>query len=219
MNTAPKVGLLPLYLALYDKTDPTRRQKFEPMLATIIGELEEAGIEVVQSGICCAKPEFEDAVRLFEREDVALIVTIHLAYSPSLESADALAGTNIPILMLDTTMDYSFGPDVDPARISYDHGIHGVQDLASVLRRRSKSFEIVAGHVTESDVLERTEDMAIAAHAAHCFRNAHVLRMGSPFEGMGRLLRSGGRHARCPRHYRRSSLDGRTLGEHGGDRR
>jgi len=185
MQSTPKIGLLPLYLSLYDQTSPERRRGFDPMMATIVQSLEDAGIQVVQSGICCVRSEFEAAVRLFEREEVALIVTLHLAYSPSLESADALVATKIPILMLDTTMDYSFGPDVDRERIFYDHGIHGVQDLASVLRRRSRDFKVVAGHVTESDVLERTKTIALAAHAARRLRNTRALRIGAPFGGMG----------------------------------
>jgi len=181
----PKVGLLPLYLALYDATDPARRQKFQPFLDTIARGFEQDGIDVVRGEIGCVEADFRKAVALFEQEGVHLIVAVHLAYSPSLESAGALGSTQIPLLFLDTTMDYDFGPSVDPSRIFFNHGIHGVQDLASVLHRRDRPYEIVAGHVTESDVLPRACTIARAACAAWRFRTTRVLRVGEAFRGMG----------------------------------
>lgn len=184
MNS-PKIGLLPLYLQLYDKTDPLRRNNFLPFLETIRQRFQNASIGVVAAGICCVEDEFTDAVRLFDQSQVDLIVAVHLAYSPSLEAAAPLEKTPIPLLLLDTTMDYDFGQAVPPERISYNHGIHGVQDLASVLRRRGRPFEIVAGHVTESDVLDRAVEVGRAAHAAKRLRGMRVLRIGESFRGMG----------------------------------
>jgi len=185
MKTQPKIGLLPLYLQLYDKTDPARRDKFAPFIAEITRLFEESGASVLQSGICRVDPEFRQAVEQFERASTDLIVAVHLAYSPSLEAADALCNTKIPLLLLDTTMDYDFGPAVDPARIFFDHGIHGVQDLASVLRRRKRPFEIVAGHLGEPGLAERATGIAKAAHAAKRMLNSRVMRIGESFHGMG----------------------------------
>jgi len=185
MKKNTRVGLLPLYLELYDKIEPASRQQFARFLATVTEAFTAAGIGVVEGGICCVEAEVQQAVEAFEQAGVDLIVVVHLAYSPSLESAGALAGTAIPILLLDTTMDYRFGPDVGVERIAYNHGIHGVQDLASVLYRRGRAYAIVAGHVTESCVLSRACGMARAAHAARLFRESRVLRVGASFEGMG----------------------------------
>jgi len=185
MTSQARVGLLPLYLQLYDKTDPGRRRQFEPFLETIRDGFEHYGIAVTRADICCVEPEFKRAVGAMEAAGVDLIVAVHLAYSPSLESVGALCRTDRPLLLLDTTMDYEFGQDVDPARISFDHGIHGVQDLASVLRRRKRHYEIVAGHVAKSAILRRAAGIARAARAARRFRGARVLRVGESFRGMG----------------------------------
>ena len=67
----------------------------------------------------------------------------------------------------------------------YNHGIHGVQDLASVLNRLGKPYHIVAGHVTESNALARVEEHVRAAFAANTFRGMKVLRLGQVFKGMG----------------------------------
>ena len=185
MNRRPTLGLLPLYLKLYDDTCPDLRQKFEPFMTSIAAGLEQQGVRVVRAGICRLEREFREATSSLEQQDVDLIATLHLAYSPSLESVDALCETSCPILMLDTTMDHSFGPDVSPDRIMFNHGIHGVQDLASMLRRKGKAFIIVAGHVTQSDVMRRAAGIARAAYAARSLRGGRVLRIGHTFHGMG----------------------------------
>ena len=185
MNDRPKAGLLPLYLKLYDDTWPDLREGFAPFLQAVHDHFTAQGIDVVRAEPCRVGREFRAAVSRFEKADADLIITLHLAYSPSLESVDALATTRLRLLMLDTTMDFDFGPGVQPDRIMFNHGIHGVQDLAALLRRKGKAFEIVAGHVTESDVLDRAAGIARAAYAARCVKDCRVLRMGNSFKGMG----------------------------------
>jgi L-arabinose isomerase len=181
----PVIGLLPLYLKLYDEVRPEVRNDFGPFMDTVLQGFDDRGVKVAHADICCGKEEFAQSVKNFEAEQVDLIVTLHLAYSPSLESADILANTRLPLLMLDMTMDASFGQDVSPERIMFNHGIHGVQDLASVLRRKGRHFEIVAGHLEQSDVLERAAGIARAALAVKCLRTTRALRIGTAFEGMG----------------------------------
>jgi len=181
----PRIGLLPFYLKLYDDKMPERRAKFEPFLRTVTEGLEARGLEVVRGDICRVKPEFERALAEFRRKDVDCLVTLHLAYSPSMESIDAVNRSGLPVVILDTTMDSSFGPDVDADRIMYNHGIHGVMDFASMLQRDDKTFEIAAGHITESDVLDRAVLAVRGAFAARCLSRSRAMLLGSAFEGMG----------------------------------
>ena len=183
MKRLPTIGLLPLYIKLYDDIRPQVRTEFTPFLDTIQQHFATAGVRVVRAPICCVADEFGRAIASFDAEDVDLIVAVHLAYSPSGEACEALCRSHRPLLLLDTTMDFAYGPGVDQARLMYNHGIHGVQDLASVLRRRSRPYEIVAGHVTESPVLARAAGIARAA-AAREFRGTRVLRVGGEFRGM-----------------------------------
>ncbi|MBO7621459.1 MAG: hypothetical protein J6T06_13170, partial [Victivallales bacterium] len=89
-----KIGLLPFYIALYDKTNPKRRPQMQDNADLIAEEIRKLGVEVVQAPISCVKPEFEKSIKLLEDNKVDAIVTLHLAYSPSLESIDAVAGTD-----------------------------------------------------------------------------------------------------------------------------
>jgi len=185
MTRKARIGLLPLYLRLYDERRPEALAQFEPFLEAVVSGFETRGVEVHRAEVCRLHGQFRKAVQAFRTSDVDMIVTLHLAYSPSLESVDALVDSGLPILMLDTTMDYDFGREVDPSRIMLNHGIHGVQDLASVLRRRGQRFHVVAGHVEKSDVLDRAAGIARSAHAARVLRGMRALRVGPSFFGMG----------------------------------
>jgi L-arabinose isomerase len=180
-----KTGLLPLYLELYDRVLPDMRVPLAGFREKIQKGLNAFGTEVVAAGICRLRSEVEDAVRSFEREQVDAIVTLHLAYSPSLEAADVLTSTSIPVIVLDTTPDFRFGPDQDPETLLYNHGIHGVQDLCNLLLRRGKRFLIEAGHWEHSDVLRRVVADVRAARLANGMRSARVGRIGQSFVGMG----------------------------------
>jgi len=182
---APKVGLLPHYLKLYDDALPSMRPVVERFLDEISAVLRARGLEVVRVPICRLSVEFESAVSSIERSGADAIISLHLAYSPSLESIAALQATSLPLILLDSTPDEAFGPDTPADRILYNHGIHGVQDLACMLRRRGRQFEIAAGHAKTSDVLDRVAELARGASAGRRMRAMRVLRIGEPFKGMG----------------------------------
>jgi L-arabinose isomerase len=182
-----KIGLLPLYLKLYDDGDKdgSRRKRTEQLPQAVSSELEKRGVSVVCAPVCRVQKEFTAALKKLEAARVDALVTLHLAYSPSLESAAALAATPLPLIVLDTTPAYSFSPTQDPDEIRFNHGIHGVQDMCSLLVQGGKPFLIEAGHWQRSDVLDRVVALLPAARMAAAMRRAKVGLMGGPFKGMG----------------------------------
>lgn len=185
-----KVGFLPIYLKLYDERAKGARPAIEKYRDDLVSALEDTGVELVKADICRIAPEFCEAVATFEREKVDAIVTVHLAYSPSLECIDALAATKLPIIIMDTTRDYSFGFDVVAGGVMPNHGIHGVQDFCNLLRRRGKDYSLFVGHFTESNVVDRVADAARAIKAAKCLYGMKVGQIGGSFSGMGDFLAS-----------------------------
>jgi len=67
--------------------------------------------------------------------------------------------------MLNTTPDRDFGRDVDPIRLLYNHGVHGLQDLALVLRRFDKPYQVIAGHFGMAVENIEVGDLAAAVNA------------------------------------------------------
>lgn len=181
----PKIGLLPLYVQLYDEVLPDLAAKMAPFVRQVENALAGAGLEVLVAPISRKRPDFAGAVARFETANVDAIVTLHLAYSPSLESAEVLARTALPVVMLDTTPDRDFGRHVDPALLLRNHGVHGLQDLACVLRRVGKPYRVVAGHWEDADLIRRCVRVVRAARAAHALRSMRALRVGELFPGMG----------------------------------
>ena len=61
-----KIGLLPLYLALYGENPKPRMRAF---YGEIVKLFEEKGLEVVCTDLCALKEEFENAVRASRADD------------------------------------------------------------------------------------------------------------------------------------------------------
>ena len=183
-----RIGYLPLYIKLYDDSEPEAREPMVAYTRKLIGMLEAKGFEVVAADeICRVKAEFERAAAKFNADPgIAAVVTQHLAYSPSLESIDALLSLHAPLIVLDTTPDYELLRYGDTEkRIMNNHGIHGVQDMCNMLKRGGKAYELCAGHAEHSGVLDEVSGLCRAAYAAKMLRECRVGMVGGEFEGMG----------------------------------
>jgi len=179
-----KIGYLPLYIKLYDDIG-SKREPLIKFYEETTKMFEVKGVEVATADFCRIKPEFDAAVATFEKENVDAIVTWHAAYSPSLESIEALAKTRLPIIVFDSTptLDFAFGQD--PDEINWNHGIHGVMDMCSMLTRYGKPYAIAAGHYKESDCIDRVCGFVRAAVAAKKLTEMNVGLVGGGFDGMG----------------------------------
>ncbi|QEN09173.1 hypothetical protein EXM22_14730 [Oceanispirochaeta crateris] len=182
---AARIGFLPFYLALYDEVAKQNREVIEPFYQKIAQELSSKGIIVETSPICRVQKEFEDAIKMFNSKGVDALVSLHLAYSPSLESLPALLNTDLPLVILNTTPEPQFGFRQNPQQITFNHGIHGVQDMCSMLVRHKRPFMIESGHWQDSDVIDRVVEILRGISAAKNFRNTTVGVIGDPFTGMG----------------------------------
>lgn len=185
-----KVGYLPLYIKLYDDSNPNYRDPMVNYMNMLIKMLETQGIEVVQADdVCRIKPEFEKAVKKFNKEKVTAVITQHLAYSPALESLASLLKLDCPIIVFDTTQDYELLKVANyEGRISANHGIHGVQDMCNLLLRNNKPYYLCCGHALHSEVVSEVVGMCRAAKVAENYKNMIVGSVGGSFTSMGDFL-------------------------------
>ena len=179
-----KIGLLPLYIQLYEECAPAYHDPAQRTADAAAEALRKCGFEVESTALCHVKEEISAAVRNFEAAGCRVLVTLHAAYSPSLEAIDALAGTKLPIVVFDTTPDAEFGFDFG-GKLMLNHGIHGVQDMCNMLLKRKKRFVIRAGHIGDAKFMARTKRAVLAAAAAYKMTHARVGSVGGVFPGMG----------------------------------
>lgn len=136
--------------------------------------------------ICRVKDEFDRAAKKFNDADVDAVITQHLAYSPSLESIEALLSLKAPIIVFDTTPDYELIKVAGyQARVSANHGIHGVQDMCNLLKRNHRPYFLCAGHALHSEVVSEVVGMCRAAAVKKAYATEKIGSVGGCFTGMG----------------------------------
>ena len=182
-----KVGLLPLYIKLYDDANVNKDGLVE-FYNKVAKELEKYGITIIKSPVCRIDSEFKESVKNFEEQGADAIITLHLAYSPSLECIDALANTKLPIIVLDTTEAYSLSREYSLQPIMFNHGIHGVMDMCNLLKRRGKKYAVCAGHLNDNKVIKKAVDCVKTAVSATSLKGSKTGIFGTSFKGMGDFL-------------------------------
>lgn len=184
-----KIGYLPLYIKLYDDSNPHYRDPMVEHMNMMISMLESQGLEIIKASVCRTETEFEEAIKIFNNSDIAAVITQHLAYSPSLESINSLKKLNYPIIILDTTPDYSIVSCAGYKNcISANHGIHGVQDMCNLLQKNGIPFHLCTGHALHSEVISEVVGLCKAAKVAELFKNSKIGSIGGSFKGMGDFL-------------------------------
>jgi len=181
----PMVVVLPLYLELYDRVVPQYRAEREAFVDKVTGLLAGRHLDVGVQSVCCTREEVERALARLGSGHVDLLATLHLAYSPSLEAVEPLARFPAPLALLDTTVAERFGETATRDDMFANHGIHGVQDLASVLRRVGRPYSVITGHWEDEAFLDEVESTARGCAAAHALRGCTTVLIGEPFVGMG----------------------------------
>ena len=184
MSKKPKAGLLGLTLELYEGPHPELKRTLRGIARDIVAQLDDR-LEVTFPDVCMRTTEVEAALRQFEGEGCDLVMVVCLTYSPSLISVPALVRSPLPLVIFDTAKAASLGPEMTGQDVMENHGIHGVQDLANVLAREGRDFQLVVGHYQDRRALDELVAWARAAHTAAKLRRLKVGLLGKPFEGMG----------------------------------
>lgn len=180
----PKIGLLPLFLKMYDDTFPKLRAERTEFAKALAQELE-GFAEVVFPGMVDTRESAERAYRQFATEGVDLVVLAHLTYNTSLTTLPVLLRSNIPLVIWNTQKIPSVSLEFTYQDLLENHGMHGVQDLANVLGRSGVQFGLVTGHWKDQATLAQLRDYAQAARTAHVLRRARIGIIGHQFPEMG----------------------------------
>jgi len=181
----PRIGLLALTLELYEQLLPTLREDRERWLRESVLPILESFAEVEFDRAVFTREGIEVAVRGFEASGVDALMVICLTYSPSQLALPALRRTRLPILIWNTQELPAVGNDFDASKMVANHGVHGTQDLTSVLVQHGVRFDYVTSHPSDPTGWRQIGDFCTAAAAVAGLRRLRVGLLGYPFPGMG----------------------------------
>ncbi|MHB1336747.1 MAG: L-arabinose isomerase family protein [Candidatus Humimicrobiaceae bacterium] len=178
-----RIGLIPLYLKLYDDIDPNLRHTFSALISSIKTELSRNGYVIV-SQIITNESEVNDLIDDFKSKSVEVVVTLHLSYSPSMLIVGALKRLNKPVIIISTSLSRSFS-EMSEKFLLQNHGIHGVMDLASVLQHMGIHYQIVSGYFLDHTFNTDLTNSILIVKAVAEFKNQNIGLTGIPFKMMG----------------------------------
>ena len=138
----PKIGVMGLTLELYRRNLPALMHGLEKFSGEVNGILSEA-VDTVHFPVAWNRETVGKGFRIFEKEKVDGIIIIFLSYSQSLEILPAVRKLKIPLLIWNTQKLLKIDGNFGPQDMFENHGMHGVQDLASVLSREGINFSMI----------------------------------------------------------------------------
>ena len=180
-----RLGILPVMIDLYNRMrgDECRQLKEAAMKAAVA--LGSETLDVSVGELVATEQQVRSVCEKLLREGIDLLIVGHVAYAPSGELADALVDVDAPVLLWPIQPMLELKPDAyDDDAVFLNHGVHGTQDLANVLRRRGRPFGLLHGHYQQADFCKELLEWARAARAIRAMQSANPVQVGGHFENM-----------------------------------
>lgn len=191
MTVKPKIGVLVMALLEddYNKTAHMRPAATEAAqdIANILARFG----DVVHAGLVEEESHAAAAARMFNAEDVDIIVAMELAYTKGIVPARCLIDTTAPVLVWNAQKIARLGEQDGFDVVMLNSGMAGMPELTAVLTRTGRDFTMVTSQLDDADGLARVESTIRAAAVRRRLRTARVGLVGHPFEGMTDLMYDG----------------------------
>jgi L-arabinose isomerase len=179
-----RIGLLTLLFDWYLRSSDSMLHIQREFAQKLVDRMGEFG-DVVFPDVCTNRDQVTEAVRQFDAEKADIIVVVFLSYVPSLYSLPPLQRTQRPVLIFNTQKLYAVTQELQPRDTSENHGMHGVQDLANVLLRAGRPFQLVTGFWEDDEVMAEVQAWCDAARVCRVLSQSRVGLLGYAMESMG----------------------------------
>jgi L-arabinose isomerase len=186
-----KIGVLVMALLEDDYNKTAHMRPAATAAAQGIADALAAYGDVVHPGLVEEEEQAAAAARLFNAEDVDIIVALELAYTKGLVPARCLLDTTAPVLVWNTQRISRLGEDDGFDVVMLNSGMAGVPELTAVLIRTKREFALVTSRFDDPDGRRRVHEVIAAAAIRRRLRDARVALVGHPFEGMTDLMFDG----------------------------
>ena len=180
-----KIGLLPGMIELYERLAPGLREKLGEVTVQAKAVLEAEGMAVAAGEVAATREQVRRECQRLGEAGVDLLVVAHVTYCPSGVLVDAIVEAGVPTVLWPAQPMFELrGETYDFDTVLLNHGVHGTQDLANVLRRRGVAFGVVHGHWKQKDTLAQLREFAAAGRALRAMRDSQPVQIGGHFEDM-----------------------------------
>ncbi|MBA2627424.1 MAG: hypothetical protein H0U85_05375 [Gemmatimonadales bacterium] len=190
-TTRPKIGSLVMALLEddYNKTGHMRPAATQAA-QEIADRLGRFG-DVVHAGLIEEEHQAAEAARLFNAEDVDIIVAMELAYTKGIVPARCFIDTTAPVLVWNAQKISRLGESDGFDVVMLNSGMAGMPELTAGLIRTGRDFSMITSQLDDADGLRQVEQTIKAAAVRRRLRTARVGLVGHPFEGMTDLMFDG----------------------------
>lgn len=188
MGVRPKIGTLVMALLEDDYNKTAHMREAATAAAQEIADTFAQWGDVVHAGLVEEEEHAAAAARLFNAEDVDLIVAMELAYTKGLVPARALLDTTAPVLVWNAQKIRRLGEDDGFDTVMLNSGMAGMPELTAVLIRTQRQFSLVTSLFDDPAGRAKVQQVIAAAGVRRRLREARVAVVGHQFEGMTDLM-------------------------------
>ncbi len=189
--TRPRIGVLVMALLEddYNKTADMRTAATAAAqdIATLLGEYG----EVFHAGLVEEEHQAAAAARLFNANNVDVIVAMELAYTKGIVPARAFLETTAPVMVWNAQKISRLGESDGFDIVMLNSGMAGIPELTAVLLRTGRDFAMVTSRLDDPEGRRKVAQGIKAAAVRRRLRDARIAMVGHPFEGMTDLMHDG----------------------------
>ena len=188
MKIKPKVGVLVMALLEDDYNKTAHMRPLAQKAADHIGEIIRKYAEAVCPPLVEEEHQAEAAARMFNAEDVDLIVAVEVAYTKGIVPTRCFLNTTAPVLVWNTQQIEYLPEDADFDLIMLNSGMAGVPEMTSALLRIGRPFWMVTSMTDDPVGHQQLADYIAAAGVMRYLKSARIAVFGHAFEGMTDLM-------------------------------
>jgi L-arabinose isomerase len=182
----PKIGFLGIMQELYDSTLPGITKRQEGYAREVAGKLEGVADVLFPKAARC-REDIEEVLAIFAKEAVDGIMIVNLTYGPGLRLVNAFRDVSTPLFLANIQPEPRVTKAWNMDDLTYNQGVHGIQDTANALLHLGKTFDVWSGDWKDAEFVKAFEVFASAAKAVAVMKKAKVAVFGR-MPGMGDIL-------------------------------
>lgn len=184
-----RIGLMPVMIDLYNRLRPGVADKYDAFVKEVCGVLSDERMEVIACGVVSSDAGIREACLQFERLAVDLLVVCHVSYCQSGVILPGVLASPLPVVLWPAQPMRELVPAAyDSATVLMNHGVHGTQDLANMLRRKGRPYGVLHGHYQRPGFADALFAWAQAGRAVRAMQASNPIVLGGHFDGMLDLL-------------------------------